>query len=92
MLVILVGALIILGPKRLPDAARQMGKAVAELRRVTSGFEAEVRDVLAEPAVTAEPARPPSVIEPVEPPPTVAAPATPADAELAPRADEPRQD
>lgn len=92
MLVILVGALIILGPKRLPDAARQVGKAMAELRRVTSGFEAEVRDVLAEPAVTAEPSRPPSVIEPVEPPPVAATPATPADAELARPTDEPRQD
>ena len=92
MLVILVGALIILGPKRLPEAARQMGKAMAELRRVTSGFEAEVRDVLAEPAVTAEPSRPPSVIEPVEAPPVVATPATPADAELVLPADEPRQD
>lgn len=92
MLVILVGALIILGPKRLPEAARQVGKAMAELRRVTSGFEAEVRDVLAEPAVTAEPKRPPSVIEPVEPPPAPAAPATPADAELTPFTDEPGQD
>lgn len=92
MLIILVGALIFLGPKRLPDAARQVGKAMAEFRKVTTGFQAEVRDAFAEPAVTAEPTRPPSVIEPVEPPPTPAPPATPADAELQLPATERSQD
>ena len=48
ILVVLVVALIVLGPNRLPDAARSMGKAMAELRRVTSGVQAEVRDAFAE--------------------------------------------
>lgn len=43
---ILVVALLVLGPKKLPDAARQMGKAMAEFRRVTSGLQDEVRGVL----------------------------------------------
>lgn len=48
ILVVLVVALIVLGPSRLPDAARSMGKALAELRRVSSGVQAEVRDAFAE--------------------------------------------
>jgi sec-independent protein translocase protein TatB len=36
LLVILVVALVVLGPKRLPDVARTLGKAMAEFRRQTS--------------------------------------------------------
>jgi Tat protein translocase TatB subunit len=46
ILVIFLIALIVLGPDRLPKAARQMGKAVAEFRRVTSGFQDEVRKAI----------------------------------------------
>ncbi|MFP5376390.1 MAG: twin-arginine translocase TatA/TatE family subunit [Acidimicrobiia bacterium] len=49
ILVVLVVALIVLGPTRLPEAARSVGKALAELRRVTTGVQAEVRDAFAEP-------------------------------------------
>lgn len=48
--VVLVVALIVLGPTRLPDAARSMGRAMRELRNVTSGFEREVRAAFDEPA------------------------------------------
>lgn len=48
ILVVLVVALIVLGPNRLPDAARSVGKAMSELRRVTSGVQAEVREAFAE--------------------------------------------
>lgn len=80
ILIVLVAALIILGPKRLPDAARQFGKAMAEFRRVSSGLQAEMRDAFVEPAVTAEPRKAPSVIEPVVAPPasTDPSPETPA--------------
>jgi Tat protein translocase TatB subunit len=33
ILVILVVALLVLGPNRLPEAARQAGRALAEVRR-----------------------------------------------------------
>ena len=46
VIVIFLIALIVLGPDRLPKAARQMGKAVAEFRRVTSGFQDEVRKAM----------------------------------------------
>lgn len=46
ILVVLLVALIVLGPTRLPQAARQMGRAIGEFRRVTAGFQAELRDSL----------------------------------------------
>ncbi len=46
ILVILVIALIVLGPQRLPTAARQVGKAMGELRRLSSGFQNELRDAM----------------------------------------------
>lgn len=49
LLVILLVALLVLGPTKLPDAARQFGRAVGELRRLSSGFQAEMRDALREP-------------------------------------------
>jgi Tat protein translocase TatB subunit len=36
MLVIMVVALVVLGPKRLPELARTLGKAMAEFRRQTT--------------------------------------------------------
>jgi sec-independent protein translocase protein TatB len=49
LLLILLIALIVLGPSKLPDAARQVGRAMAELRRLSSGFQAELRDAMQEP-------------------------------------------
>ena len=48
ILVILVLALVVLGPERLPQAARTMGRWVGELRRITGSLQAEVRDVVDE--------------------------------------------
>ena len=42
-------ALMVLGPNRLPEAARTLGRFVAAARRLSSGLQAEVRDALAEP-------------------------------------------
>jgi Tat protein translocase TatB subunit len=80
IIVILVAGLLILGPKRLPDAARQVGKAFAELRRMSSGLQAEMREAFDTTTLSAdpEPAPPAAVVPPPLPP----APATPADAEL----------
>ena len=38
-------ALLLFGPKRLPEVGRQVGRALAEIRRVSREFEREVRDV-----------------------------------------------
>jgi sec-independent protein translocase protein TatA len=39
LLVILVVALIVLGPKRLPEIARSLGKGMAEFRRASTEFQ-----------------------------------------------------
>jgi sec-independent protein translocase protein TatB len=45
-LVIALLALIVLGPQRLPDAARQVGKTMGELRRLSTGFQNELKDAI----------------------------------------------
>src|SRR5438105_15896267 len=49
IILVLVIGLIVLGPERLPQVARQVGRGYREFRRVTSGLDAEVRQVLHEP-------------------------------------------
>ncbi len=49
IILVLIVALVVLGPNRLPEVARQVGRAVTELRRISSGFQAELRDALNEP-------------------------------------------
>lgn len=44
LLVILLIALIVLGPQRLPDAARTVGRVMGDLRRISSGFQQELKD------------------------------------------------
>jgi sec-independent protein translocase protein TatA len=63
MLVILVVALLVLGPNKLPEVARQVGKAVGEIRRLGAGFQAEMRDAMQEP-VKMDPVEPPDADEP----------------------------
>lgn len=42
MLVIAVLALLLLGPRKLPDAARKLGKGMREFRRVTNEVRSSV--------------------------------------------------
>jgi Tat protein translocase TatB subunit len=44
MLFLMVLALIVLGPRRLPEIGRQLGKALAELRRAKNEFTAQIED------------------------------------------------
>lgn len=46
ILVILIVALIVLGPKKLPEAGRQVGKAIAEVRKWSQGFQDEIRSTI----------------------------------------------
>jgi len=43
LIVILVVALVVLGPKRLPEVARTLGKAIAEFRRQTNDIMEDLR-------------------------------------------------
>jgi sec-independent protein translocase protein TatB len=45
ILVILLLALIVLGPDKLPDAAKKVGKVMGDLRRMSDGFKQEMRQV-----------------------------------------------
>jgi sec-independent protein translocase protein TatA len=46
IMVILVVALLVLGPSKLPEAGRQVGRALAEFRRWSTGMQDELRDAL----------------------------------------------
>lgn len=45
LLVILVVGLLVLGPKRLPDLARSLGRGLAEFRRASTDMRREFLDV-----------------------------------------------
>ena len=45
LIVILALALIVLGPKRLPEIARALGKGLAQFRRATDDLKEELRHV-----------------------------------------------
>jgi sec-independent protein translocase protein TatB len=47
-LIILLVALIVLGPEKLPDAVRKFGRLYGELRRMANGFTSELRDAMDE--------------------------------------------
>lgn len=62
VLVILLVALLVLGPGKLPDAARQVGKVLTQVRQVSTGFQKELKSALDEtvdpPSPAADGARP----------------------------------
>ena len=60
ILVILLLALLVLGPDKLPGAARSIGKTMSQVRKLSSGFEQEVRSAMhsADPSTPATPASP----------------------------------
>ena len=47
--VIVVVALVVLGPDKLPGAARQIGHVLRQLRRISTGFQQELQNALDEP-------------------------------------------
>lgn len=51
LLMILVVALLVLGPKRLPEVARSLGRGMAEFRRASSELRNTLRQPLEESAV-----------------------------------------
>jgi Tat protein translocase TatB subunit len=46
LLLILFLALIVLGPDKLPEFARKVGRVSSELRRMSHGFQQEMRDAI----------------------------------------------
>lgn len=46
---IVVVALVVLGPEKLPGAARQIGNVVRQVRKISTGFQQELQNALDEP-------------------------------------------
>jgi TatA/E family protein of Tat protein translocase len=74
ILVVLVIALVVFGPKRLPEVGRQVGGALRELRKVQDSVQSELRGVLDDTTApvhgmfSAEPHDPPApALPPAEP-------------------------
>jgi len=49
IIVILLLALVVLGPEKLPDAIRRAGRTYSELKKMGNSFQSEMRSVLDEP-------------------------------------------
>ena len=49
IIIILLLALVVLGPEKLPDAMRKAGKAYAELKKLSTGFQEEFKAAVEEP-------------------------------------------
>ena len=49
IIIVLLLALVVLGPEKLPDAMRRMGQAYAELKKMSAGFQSEFRAAVDEP-------------------------------------------
>ena len=73
LIIIMVVALLVFGPKRLPELARSLGRGMAEFRRASSDLRQTLQD--------AEP--PPDTLKPAEPSEATEAGAT-AEASIAP--------
>lgn len=59
LLVILLVALLVLGPNKLPQAARQVGHFLGEFRRIADGFQNELKSAMDDPLAMA-PKKPPA--------------------------------
>ena len=51
LVVILLVALLVVGPERLPALARSMGKGLHKLRTMTDGMSSQVQDIANDPAM-----------------------------------------
>lgn len=82
IVIVLLVALVVFGPKRLPELGQSLGKALSEFRRATQSAGEEVKSVtsLGQPPTT------PST-EPLAP--SAAAPEVPSEASAAGRSDPP---
>jgi TatA/E family protein of Tat protein translocase len=60
LMVILVVALLIFGPTKLPELARSLGRGLAEFRRASSDLRQSFADATEEARIDKPPAKPPS--------------------------------
>ena len=67
MLVIAIAALLLFGPRRLPEIARSVGKAVREFKKATADFGEELRLEVDNSSPKRSPRTPAPAAEPDEP-------------------------
>jgi len=67
LLLILVVALLVLGPKRLPEAGRALGKGLRDFRSAMSGEDHEPRQEVMSQASTVEATQPQEAAQAKEP-------------------------
>lgn len=85
LLVIALVALIVLGPEKLPQAARQVGRFTAEARKIANGFRQEMQQAMDEVARSTEVdddggtrlSAPPTGAQPIDPHPVEPRPLQP---------------
>lgn len=97
LIFILILALVVFGPKRIPEMARTIGRFVQQMRQATGGIEDEMRRLMAgegDPSTWLAGAPPPvpsasplPAAEPFSPPPTLV-PGPPADEPSPPPGDD----
>ena len=73
LIIVLVIALIVLGPGKLPDVGAALGKGIREFRKASSDLTDAAR---VDPEPTPPPAAPAPVAAPVSPPPAASEPTT----------------
>lgn len=53
LMVILLVALLVLGPTKLPTVAKQVGKVMSDFKNMSAGFQREMRQAMADPVEAA---------------------------------------
>jgi|MudIll2142460700_1097286.scaffolds.fasta_scaffold1097612_2 sec-independent protein translocase protein TatB len=66
LIVIMVVALIVFGPTRLPELARSLGRAMSEFRRASTDIRQTFQEAVQEPKPAPAPVPPAPVIAPPE--------------------------
>ncbi|NTW80285.1 MAG: TatA/E family twin arginine-targeting protein translocase [Geobacteraceae bacterium] len=72
MIVILVIALIVIGPHKLPELAKSLGKGLAEFKKASEGFQRSVQEEASKPEEAAKEQAPPlkaasETVQPITP-------------------------
>lgn len=81
LIFILVIALLIFGPKKLPDLGKQLGRGLGEFKRASNDLKRTIEDEMEK---ATEPSPDPKASVPPEPPPAATARAVPAPAAMNP--------
>ena len=70
LIVIFLVALVVLGPEKLPQVARVLGKTMADFRRITNDFRSQIDDEMRDLERQAREREIATALAPVQPPPT----------------------